>query len=151
MAKSFCNLLYHLVFSTKGRRPYLSHPEIRSRVHEYLGGAIRGEGGIALAINGMPDHVHVLAKLRQTTAVADVLRQIKANSSGWIHQTFPDLRDFAWQEGYGAFTVSVSQVTPVRSYIENQARHHRARTFQEEFLALLDAHEVEYDERYVWN
>ncbi len=149
MAHSYTQLLYHLVFATKERRPWLTD-EVRPRVHAYLGGAIRDEGGLALLVNGVADHVHILARLRQDKAVAEVLRDIKANSSGWIHRTFAELRPFAWQGGYGAFTVSPSQVERVRLYIANQEEHHRKYSFQEEFVALLKAHGVEYDERYLW-
>jgi REP element-mobilizing transposase RayT len=147
---SYTNLLYHIVFSTKNREPSLN-PEMRPRLLEYLGGAVRGEGGIALAINGTADHLHILARLRQDKAVSAVIGAIKANSSGWIHRTFPGLANFAWQTGYGAFTVSASQEGKVCHYIENQEEHHRLRTFQEEFRAFLKAHDIEYDERYVWD
>ena len=150
MAHSYTNLLYHLVFSTKNRQTWLSE-EMSPRLYEYLGGAIRSEGGIALIANGSSDHVHILAKLRQDKAVADVLRDIKANSSGWIHRTFRELRGFAWQHGYGAFTVSQSQVDNVRRYIANQKEHHQRFSFKEEFIALLKAHGIEYDERYIWD
>jgi REP element-mobilizing transposase RayT len=149
MAHSYTNLLYHLVFSTKDRYPWLD-PDIRPRVHEYLGGAIRSEGGVAYLVGGVLDHVHIFARLRQDKAVSDMLRDIKANSSGWIHKTFPNLRDFAWQAGYGAFTVSASQGDKVRRYIANQEEHHRKHSFQEEFVALLRAHGIEFDEKYVW-
>jgi len=118
---SYTNLLYHFVFSTKRREPSL-HADLRPRLYEYLGGGIRDEKGIALAINGMADHVHILAKLRQDKAVSDMLRGIKANSSGWIHRTSPDLERFAWQEGYGAFSVSQSQVERVKEYIRHQGK-----------------------------
>ena len=150
MSKSYCNLLYHIVFSTKDREPWL-RPEMGPRVHQYLGGAIRDEGGIALAVNGTADHVHILAKLRQDKAVSDVLRAIKANSSGWIHDTFRDRIAFHWQSGYGAFTVSQSQVERVRGYVLNQEEHHRIVSYQEEFVALLKAHGLEFDERYLWD
>ena len=149
MAHSYTQLLYHLVFSTKERQPWLDG-DIGPRVHAYLGGAIRDEGGVALLVNGMPDHVHILARLRQDKAVSAVLRDIKANSSGWIHRTLPELRSFAWQGGYGAFTVSQSQAERVRRYIEGQEEHHRKYTFKEELVALLKAHGIEYDERYLW-
>jgi len=93
----------------------------------------------------------MLAKLRQDKAFSDVLHAIKANSSGWIHQTFPKLRSFAWQSGYGAFTVSQSQIERVQRYIANQQKHHQRVSFKEEFIALLEAHGVEYDERYLWD
>jgi REP-associated tyrosine transposase len=149
MAHSYTCLLYHLVFSTKDREPWLQG-ELRPRLWEYLSGAVRGEGGFCILANGTADHVHLLVRLRQDKAVSDVLRAIKANSSGWIHAGFPKLRMFHWQEGYGAFTVSKSQMDPVRCYIAGQEAHHRKLTFQEEFLALLKAHEIEYDERYIW-
>jgi REP element-mobilizing transposase RayT len=96
----------------------------------------------------MPDHVHIFAKLHQDKAVSEVLRGIKANSSGWIHRTFPELERFAWQEGYGAITVSESRVEMVQEYIHHQERHHQKSTFQEEFKQLLPAHGIEFDERY---
>jgi REP element-mobilizing transposase RayT len=149
MAHSYTCLLYHLVFSTKGREPWLQ-AELRPRLWEYLSGAIRSEGGFCLLANGVSDHVHLLARLRQDRAVSDVLRSIRANSSGWIHECFPKLQSFHWQDGYGAFTVSRSRAQVVLRYIANQEVHHRRLTFQEEFLALLKAHEIEYDERYLW-
>ena len=149
MAHSYTCLLYHLVFSTKDREPWLES-ELRPRLWEYLSGAIRSEGGFCILANGVVDHVHLLARLRQDKAVSDVLRSVKANSSGWIHDGFPRLRSFHWQDGYGAFTVSKSQMETVRRYIAGQEAHHRKLTFQEEFLALLKAHEIEYDERYIW-
>jgi REP-associated tyrosine transposase len=149
MPQSYTCLLYHLVFSTKDREPWLQ-AGLRPRLWEYLSGAIRGEGGFCLLANGVVDHVHLLARLRQDKAVSEVLRSIKANSSGWIHDAFPKLRGFHWQDGYGAFTVSQSQTEMVRRYIANQHAHHRKLTFQEEFLTLLKAHEIEYDERYLW-
>jgi REP element-mobilizing transposase RayT len=119
MAKSYTNLIYHIVFSTKDRRPLIT-AELKPRLYEYIGGTIRGLGGICLAINGVADHVHVLAKLRPDKALSAVLRDLKANSSGWMHDVFPDMRDFSWQNGYGAFTVSASQVAKVQKYIAEQ-------------------------------
>ena len=150
MGHSYTNLLYHIVFSTKERRSALDS-EINARLYDYLGGAVRSEGGSSLAINGCADHIHMLARLRQEKAVADVLRAIKANSSGWIHRTFPGSRDFAWQAGYGAFSVSQSQAETVQRYIANQQSHHQRVSFKEEFVALLNEHGIEYDERYLWN
>ncbi|MCP4592287.1 MAG: IS200/IS605 family transposase [bacterium] len=148
MAQSYCNLLYHLVFGTKERRPWLAD-QVRPRIHEYLGGVIRGEGGIPLAIGGTPDHLHALVRLRQDRAVSAVLCAVKSNSSGWIHKTFPALEKFAWQDGYGAFTVSASQLDKVRGYVLNQEEHHKTTSFEEEFARLLRAHGVEFDERYL--
>ena len=148
MSQSYCNLIYHLVFSTKSRQAWLDD-EISARVHAYLGGGIRDEGGMALIINGTADHVHVLARLRQDKAVSDVLRNIKSSSSGWIHRTFPKAVQFNWQAGYGAFTVSPSQIEKTRRYILEQEQHHKRRSFQDEFIALLEAHGIEYDEMYI--
>lgn len=150
MGHSYTNLLYHIVFSTKERQPWLDST-VSARLYDYLGGAIRSEGGTSLNVNGCADHIHILAKLRQDKAVSEVLRGIKANSSGWIHRTFQPLRAFAWQSGYGAFTVSQSQVDKVKRYIANQQKHHQRVSFKEEFIALLQAHGIEYDERYLWD
>src|SRR6266571_1545892 len=150
MGHSYTNLLYHIVFSTKDREGWLDE-EISPRLYEYLGGAMNSEGGVGIRINGCPDHIHLLAKLRQDKAVSDVLRAIKANSSGWIHRTFRGFRGFEWQSGYGAFTVSQSQAEKVQRYIANQQRHHQRVSFKEELVALLEAHGIEYDERYLWD
>jgi REP-associated tyrosine transposase len=150
MAHSYTNLLYHIVFGTKGREPWL-RKAILADVLNFLGGGIKEQGGICLEINGMPDHVHILAKLRPDHSVSDILRDIKARSSGWIHSTYADLACFAWQSGYGAFSVSHSQRDNVGEYIRNQEEHHRDKPFAREFIQLLIAHEVEFDERYLWD
>ena len=150
MPHSYTNLLYHLVFSTKDRRPLIDE-SLRSRLYEYLGGTIRGLGGIALEIGGIADHMHLLVRLRQDHAVSAVLRDLKANSSGWINQhELIGTQSFAWQTGYGAFTVSESQVEKVKQYIRNQEAHHHKSTFREEFVALLQAHGIEYDLEHLW-
>jgi REP element-mobilizing transposase RayT len=147
MSHSFTYLLYHLVFATKHRRVCLDD-EIQPRLYAYLAELIRQQEGIPLAINGMPEHVHVLARLNQNTALAQVLRGLKADSSRWLHQNFPELIGFAWQTGYAAFTVSRSQEGRVRSYVENQKEHHSNRTYLDEYRALLEAHgfEISLDE-----
>jgi putative transposase len=122
---------------------------IRPRIHQYLGGAIRNENGIALIVNGMADHIHILAKLRPDKAISKVIGELKANSSGWISRTFEGTAGFAWQEGYGAFTVSPSQVPKVRRYIESQEEHHRTVSFLEELKRILKAHDLPFDERYL--
>jgi REP element-mobilizing transposase RayT len=146
MSSSYCNLLYHIVFSTKDREPWMT-ATIRPRIHQYLGGAIRKEYGIALTVNGTADHVHILAKLRQDKALSKLVGELKANSSGWISRTLDDCVGFAWQEGYGAFTVSESQVPKVRRYIERQEEHHRVVSFLEELKVMLKAHGLPFDER----
>lgn len=149
MAHSYVNLIYHIVFSTKDRQPLITTP-YQVRLYEYVGGIIRQHGGIALAINGVEDHIHILARLRQDKALSDMIRDLKAGASGWIQEVFPELKDFAWQTGYGAFTVSTSQVEKVKSYIADQQRHHQQQTFREEFLTLLRLSGVEFDEQYLW-
>ena len=125
-------------------------PEREERLYEYIGGIIRGLGGILLSINGVEDHVHILAKLRPDKAVSDVLRDLKANSSGWMHDVFPDGPDFSWQSGYGAFTVSESQVERVSNYIARQKQHHRKESFENEFVSILEKNGVEVEMKYLW-
>jgi putative transposase len=139
---SYANLLYHIVFGTKGRYPFITN-ELKPRLHEYLGGTVRGLGGIALEINGMNDHVHLLVKIKPTFSVADFLRELKTNSSKWAGGRF------AWQRRYGAFTVSESQFEIVRNYIRNQQEHHKKFDFKHEFESLLKANNIEIDE-YLW-
>lgn len=149
MPQSYTNLIYHIVFSTKNRQPLITG-NVKSRLYDYIGGTIRKQGGIALAINGISDHVHVLTKLRADKAVSDVLRDLKANSSGWMREVFPEIKDFSWQNGYGAFTVSASQIDKVKEYVANQEKHHRKiGSFRDEFVKLLTANEIEFDEKYL--
>jgi REP element-mobilizing transposase RayT len=148
MPDSYTNLLYHIVFSTKDRRPLIT-PDYEVRLHDYIGGTIRGLGGISLELNGTEDHVHVLAKLRPDRALSDVLRDLKANATGWMHDVFPVLKDFSWQRGYGAFTVSQSNIKELRNYISRQKEHHAKVTFRDEFIQFLKNNGVEYDERFI--
>lgn len=148
MASTHTSLHYHVVFSTKNREPWIA-PTARHRVYEYLGGTLRGLGGMPHAVGGTGDHVHLLAGLRATHCLADVMRELKSESSIWIHREL-GLSGFAWQEGYGAFTVSASNIERVRAYVLGQEEHHRATTFQDEYVAMLDRGLVEYDERFLW-
>jgi putative transposase len=148
MSSSYTNLLYHIIFSTKDRQP-LIQAELQERLYEYIGGTICGQGGIALEINGTEDHVHVLAKLRPDKSLSDILRDLKSNATGWMHDVFPLLQDFSWQRGYGAFTVSQSSASKVQDYIARQKEHHLKKSFREEFIEFLKANGIEYDERYV--
>ena len=150
MSSTYSSLLYHAVFSTKDRKRWLDD-RIRQRVYAYMGGSVREKGGVLIAANGTGDHVHLLLGLHQTKAIADAVKEVKANSSRWIHDTFPEYQEFAWQRGYGAFTVSLSQREKAEAYLARRQAHHRKATFQEEFIALLDFHRVEYDARYVWD
>ena len=148
MPGTFTRLLYHIIFSTQ-RRANLIAAELQPRLYDYPGGTIRGERGISHEIGGVADHVHLLIQWRTDEALSTLMRRLKANSSRWIHAEFPTMGAFAWQEGYAAFTVSPSQFETVRQYIRNQAVHHHQRGFVEELKVLLDAHGIEYDERYL--
>jgi REP element-mobilizing transposase RayT len=150
MGHSYTSSLFHCAFSTKGRRPLIT-PELRPRLWPYLGGIARENDVGALAIGGVGDHVHLLLSLPSTLAIADAMQRIKGASSKWVHDTFPGHRNFNWQEGYGAFSIGISQIAATRRYIERQEEHHRKTTFQEEFLAFLKRHGIEYDERYIWD
>jgi putative transposase len=150
MAGTYTKLYYHIVFSTKHRAGFIT-PAIDEEIYKYVCGIIRGIGGHCIEINGTSDHVHLLAILPPKIAISDALRDIKANSSKWVHETKPTLAMFAWQDGYSAFTVSTSQVDPVREYIRDQKIHHCELDFKGELLGLLAKHEVEYDERYIWD
>ena len=144
MAHTFSQLLYHLVFSTQYRAGLIS-PGFQEELHPYLGGIVRNEGGSLVAIGGMPDHVHLLVRLKPTIRLPDLLRSVKANSSRWAHER-PDLpRGFAWQEGYGAFTVSQSSAPAVSRYILNQELHHRRRSFEQEWISLLRKNGIAFD------
>ena len=148
MSQSYTNLLYHLIFSTKERRPIITL-DYKPQLYDYIGGIIRGLGGISLGIGGVADHVHVLAKLGPTRALSDVLRDLKANASGWMHDVFPEMRNFSWQRGYGAFTVSQSNVVGVQRYIAGQEDHHKRVSSRDEFIQFLKVNRIEFDERYL--
>jgi REP element-mobilizing transposase RayT len=148
MPQSYTCLHYHLVFSTKNRVPAIT-PEREPRLWEYLAGIVRGQGGIPIQIGGIEDHVHLLVTLRQEPSVLDVLRDLKAGSSGWVHDTFPEIQDFWWQTGYGAFTVSHSNIEVVKAYIANQKEHHKKMSFTDEFRRLLVKHGIAFKEEYL--
>ncbi len=142
---SFVSCLMHIVFSTKNRRPLITS-EIQKRLWPYLGGIARENKMRAIKVGGVEDHVHMLVTLPSTLSIAKSVQVIKGNSSKWVHETFPKLRDFGWQEGYGAFSVGVSGQEATVSYIENQEEHHRRKTFDEELKAILEKHSIEYED-----
>jgi len=148
MGQSYTNLLYHLIFSTKDRRPLIGD-EYQPLLYAYIGGTIRRMGGVSLELNGIEDHIHLLVKLRPDKALSDILRDLKAGASGWMHEIFPSMEDFCWQRGYGAFRVSQSNVEDVQRYIRNQKEHHRKISFRDEFISFLRANGIEFDERYL--
>ena len=148
MPSTHTSLHYHLVWSTKDRRN-LIEPSWRPRLHAWLGGCIKVLDGVPLAVGGVADHVHCLVGLKATHCLSDFMRVVKSESSEWIH-TDIQLPVFQWQEGYGAFTVSPNSREKVVSYIRNQETHHATKTFQEEYLELLQQAGIEYDERFLW-
>jgi putative transposase len=148
MPSTHTSLHYHLIFSTRDRYPSIQ-ADWRPRMHAYMGGIIRNMEGVALAVGGVVDHVHRLVGLKPTHRISDVLRDLKKRSSAWVHDEL-GLQKFAWQEGYGAFTVSRSDLGEVTGYINRQEEHHRRRTFQEEYLDFLKSEEIVFDEKYLW-
>lgn len=149
MAGRHVSMLVHFVWSVKERRPLLNEVW-RPRLFSYLGGVMRKKNAKILRAGGMADHIHLLVSLPSTLSLADAVNAAKANSSRWIHETIPDRRAFAWQEGYGAFSVSKSAEGRVTTYIDRQAEHHRRMGFQDEFRGLLKKHGIEFDEKYLW-
>ena len=148
MPQSLACLPVHLIFSTK-RRQALIRDEIRPDLFAYLGGIVREMHGTALIVNGTADHVHMLVRIRPAQSTAEVVRVVKANSCRWVHEKWK--MKFAWQTGYGAFSVSQSAVSAVSRYIADQEKHHKTKTFQEEYVAFLKRNNVAYDERYLWD
>ena len=148
MPSTHLSLHYHIVFSTKERREFIAEPW-RERLHAYLGGCLRTLHGIPEAIGGTKDHVHILAGLRATHALADVIRDIKRPTTEWMHEG-AHMPDFRWQDGYGGFTVSASDIPQVKAYIAQQDEHHRKKTFQEEYVEFLKANGIEYKEEFLW-
>jgi putative transposase len=147
---SYVSSYFHCVFSTKERAKIIT-PSLQERLWPFMGGIARQNGMTPVIVGGMEDHVHILLSLPPTMAIAKAMQLIKGGSSKWIHETFPEQRLFAWQEKYGAFSVSVSQLETTTRYIRDQKEHHLGRSFQEEFLALLKKHRIEFDERYLWD
>lgn len=150
MASSYVSMLVHYVWSTKNREP-LIHDSWQDRLHGYLGGILRNNNAKLLAAGGMPDHVHLLVSLLSTITVAKAVNLLKSNSTTWVKKNIENMGRFHWQEKYGAFSVSKSSEEKLFQYIANQQEHHRQRTFKDEFLALLEKHEIDYDERYLWD
>jgi putative transposase len=147
---SYVSSYFHCVFSTKERRPLIT-PDLRQRLWPFLGGIARQNKMKAIEIGGVADHMHILLSLPPTLAVSKAMQLIKGGSSKWVHETFPEHRLFAWQEKYGAFSTSVSQLDRTIQYIKGQEKHQRKMSFKEEFLAFLKKHRIAYDERYLWD
>ncbi len=148
MPGTYSQLLLHIVFSTRDRTPWIT-VDVRERLYSYIGGIVRAEKGVLYDIGGVEDHVHMYVRWRPDGSVSDLMRTVKARSSKWFHDTYPNLAAFAWQEGYSVFTVSKSQEEAVKKYIAGQAEHHKKEDYKSELLRILRAHGVEFDEKYV--
>ncbi|GAB4318229.1 MAG: IS200/IS605 family transposase [Bacteroidales bacterium] len=149
MAHTYTNILIHYIFSTKNREKIISE-DLQKRLWSYMGGIARENNMKALAIGGVEDHVHLLISLPPVLSIAKAIQLIKGASSKWVHDTFPEYQHFKWQSGYGAFSVSLSQADKIVAYINRQKEHHRKKKFQEEYIAYLKKHGIEYDEKDVW-
>ncbi len=149
MAHSYTSIYVHYVFSTKNRQKIIQ-PELEKRLWPYMGGIARENKMKALAIGGVEDHSHVFLSLPSTLSISKAIQLVKGGSSTWVSKTFPEFKDFQWQEGYGAFSISISHIDNTVNYIKNQKEHHKKATFQEEYLAILKKHGIKYDERYLW-
>ena len=150
MAQSLAKIFVHLVFSTKYRSPLIK-PDIDNELYSYIGGIITGLGGIPIIINGVEDHIHILTTLPKTITLSKYLEEIKCSSSKWIKTKGINYKDFSWQRGYGAFSVSSYKVDVVKNYIARQKEHHKSQNFKIELIKFLEEYKVEYDERYLWD
>jgi putative transposase len=151
MPQSLSQIYLHIVFSTKNRTMYLQDKHLRAKTHAYLAGICQNLESPALIVGGVADHAHVLCRFSKNIAVAAFLRELKRDSSKWIKAECDPLRDFHWQAGYGAFSISPSHIEALKQYIANQEQHHRSETFQDEFRRLCREYGVPIDERYVWD
>jgi len=149
VANSYLSLFVHTVFSTHNREPVLT-PALRERLWPYMGGIARENKIKPVSIGGTRDHAHMLISIPAIMPVAKAVQLVKGGSSKWLHENFNSLRKFAWQEGYGAFSIGASQVEAMCEKFARQEEHHRIKSFQEEYLAYLKEYRIEYDERYVW-
>jgi REP element-mobilizing transposase RayT len=149
MPHSLSDVLVHVIFSTKERRPMIAD-DLRARLFGYMGSIVKERKGIPHIINGTKDHVHMLVSIPTTMSVAEMMRFVKGSSSRWVHQEFGKKRGFAWQSGYSVFSVSRSMFQQVHRYIARQQEHHRKVSFKEELIVFLRKHEIEYDEKYLW-
>jgi putative transposase len=148
MTHSYKIHFFHLIWSTKNRESFIS-TDIEARLYSYLSAITKNHTGKLLEIGGMPDHIHLLLELSSLDKFSYFIRDLKAYSSQWIHKTFPELSKFAWQEGYGSFSVSYSNLEAVQKYIQNQKQHHETLTFDEEYRKFLQLHNIKYDDRFV--
>jgi putative transposase len=151
MPQSLSNVLLHVIFSTKDRMPFLQDAKLRTELHAYLVGTLRKIDCPSLIVGGVADHLHVLCRLSRTMTMANLIEEMKIESSKWVKRQEAGVGSFYWQNGYAAFSVSASNVEQVKRYIREQESHHRTQSFQDELRAFLRKHEVDFDERYVWD
>ena len=150
MPQSLALLLVHLVFSTKDHFPYIV-PAVRPSLHGYLATVARNQGNQCYRVGGVADHIHLAVRLSRTITIAGLVEELKTSSSKWLKTQSPELAQFAWQRGYGAFSVGPADLNALIAYIDGQEEHHRARSFKEEYRAFLTKYGIEFDERYVWD
>lgn len=151
MPQSLAQIYLHIVYSTKHRKPFLKDHAFRDRTHRYLAGVCTNLKSPALIVGGAEDHVHILCRFGRNIEVADLIRDLKRDSSKWIKSDQPRLAEFHWQQGYGAFSVSPAHIDALKKYIAKQETHHRHETFQDEFRRVCRKYGVEIDERYAWD
>jgi REP element-mobilizing transposase RayT len=151
MPQSLARIIVHIVFSTKNRNPFLADKNLRNELHSYVGGTCNNLDCPVLTVGGIADHVHILLKMTRTLPISRLVCDIKRESSKWIKNKSPVLSNFSWQRGFGAFSVGQREIEPVRTYIRSQEKHHKKKTFQEEYLELLKHYQIQYNERYLWD
>ncbi len=151
MSQSLAKILVHTVFSTKDRAPFLRDRELREQLHRYLGGILGKLDCQPIIVGGIEDHVHFLCSLSRTREASGMVKEVKRGSSLWLKGKIPELRDFAWQSGYGIFSIGVSQIESVRRYIAGQEEHHKTVSLQDEFRLFLRKYEIPFDERHLWD
>lgn len=151
MPQSLAKIFVHIIFSTKSRYPFLSDKNIRKEMHSYLGGTCNNLNCPVIIVGGVADHVHVLCKVSRNISIAKLVGDIKRGTSKWIKTKNRILSKFAWQNGYGAFSIGNSEVISVKNYISTQEEHHRQKSFQDEYRLFMKEYEIDYDERYIWD
>lgn len=151
MSQSLAKIVVHAVFSTKERRPFLRDISLRTELHSFIGGILNGRDCQAIIVGGVEDHVHLLCTLSRTCDAASLIKEVKRGSALWLKTKSPDLGNFAWQNGYGIFSIGVSQIETARRYIAAQEERHRKVSFQDEYRQLLHRYAIEFEERYVWD
>ena len=150
MPQSLARVVIHMAFSTKDRRPIIT-TELRQELWPYMTTVLKNQGNLPIQVGGVEDHVHLLFALARTVSISEVVENVKTSSSKWVKESFAQQSTFAWQHGYGAFSIGYREVDTVAAYVRNQETHHRKMSFQDEFRGLLNDNGVDFDERYVWD